>query len=72
MASVKRLYCTICKAETKHTGKGVHHLVHFALALLTLGAWLFVWAVAVLLAPGNMHCDACGERVSLAAQRDRR
>ncbi|WP_141237343.1 hypothetical protein [Paraferrimonas sedimenticola] len=50
-------YCNHCRQVTHHRGLEHKHKLHLLLSVLTLGAWLFVWAYLVSQAG---ECVRCG------------
>lgn len=40
--------------------KGVNHILHLLLSVLTLGAWVFVWIALVLCNMNGWRCRTCG------------
>jgi hypothetical protein len=66
----KLIYCKKCKKSTRHlkNTKEMSWLMHFVLAVFTMGGWIIVWAAIVvwhiLTKPvgGGWICEACGEK----------
>ncbi len=54
-------YCQMCGRQSYFTKPRVNHVLHLILSIVTLGAWLVVWAVlGALNASKASRCTTCG------------
>lgn len=53
-------YCQTCQQYGPVTRKGINHILHLILTLVTFGTWLFVWLALALLKVGGWRCKRCG------------
>ncbi len=54
-------WCDGCGCDTTHLGERANHVLHVALAALTVGLWIPVWIIEAWwrhYAPS--HCTVCG------------
>lgn len=57
---MKRGYCRTCEQYGPVTRKGINHILHLILSLVTLGAWFFIWVALALFNVGGWRCPRCG------------
>lgn len=51
--------CMECKERRKVTRKGINHVLHLLLSIVTFGFWLIVWLL-VALNGTSWRCETCG------------
>ena len=62
MPTERKMYkCKDCGRRTEHLVPKPSHLLHFFLSLVTLGAWLLVWALVAIFR-GSPECTRCGKK----------
>jgi hypothetical protein len=52
-------FCYVCQERTRVERKGINHVLHLLLTLVTFGLWIFVWLLTPLLRQ-PWHCTRCG------------
>lgn len=52
-------YCTQCNKQVLINKKGVNHILHLILTILTLGWWLIIW-ILLSISWGDWKCSQCG------------
>lgn len=58
-------FCRACNRQVLVRRRGVNHLLHLVLSILTAGVWLFVWMWVYLGSVlGRWRCSQCGLRAS--------
>ncbi len=61
MANTKSLICKNCGERTLHINKGVNHVLHLILSIITGGIWLIVWLIISMDSKGEWQCSKCGK-----------
>ena len=60
-----RKFCKSCKENVKAECKGINHILHLILTVLTLGFWFIVWFILILSEMLGVTepwtCSKCGE-----------
>jgi hypothetical protein len=54
-------YCSDCKADVLAQRKGVNHILHLLLTIVTGGLWIIIWLVVMLASFGGWRCSKCGK-----------
>ena len=52
-------FCEVCNKRVVVFRKGINHLLHLILTILTSGFWLIVW-IALVVRVGGWRCSECG------------
>lgn len=52
-------FCKRCNAQTKVERKGVNHVLHLLLSVITGGLWLLIW-IGTAIRFGGWRCATCG------------
>ena len=52
-------YCAACNADRKVERKGVNHILHLILTIITIGFWSIIW-IGVGVKFGGWRCSECG------------
>lgn len=53
-------YCEQCRDYTLVKRKGVTHILHLLLSVITFGAWILVWIFLTIFNVGGWRCQTCG------------
>jgi DNA-directed RNA polymerase subunit RPC12/RpoP len=54
--------CSYCRSKRLFTKSGPSHVLHLILSVLTVGLWLPVWVIIVVLgALTPYRCQSCGK-----------
>ena len=53
--------CGQCQQRVKVARKGINHILHLLLTIVTAGLWLFIW-VLIAIARDPWRCDQCGSK----------
>ena len=56
-------FCKICNKQSMLRRKGINHIFHFFMSVVTLGLWIIVW-IASAIRIGGWRCTQCGSKVS--------
>ena len=59
-------FCPKCDDWTRAEAQRPNHVLHLLLSIVTLGWWLLVWLVLVLV-PKKWRCSACGTQAKPGA-----
>jgi len=54
-------YCPVCQRRTLSTRPGTSHIFHLLMCVITVGFWLPIWILCVML-PAQWRCAQCGSR----------
>lgn len=57
----RMLFCKTCGRQTMHLVSRPNHILHLILSIITLGAWLLVWAFVAVFRRAP-ECTVCGNR----------
>jgi hypothetical protein len=61
MKTIRR-HCGTCGQPRPFTKDGVNHILHVILSLLTVGGWLLVWILLIIVnALQPYRCTQCGQ-----------
>jgi hypothetical protein len=61
-------YCRICEKRVMVRRKGINHILHLLLAIVTWGGWSLVWLVLAIRI-GGWRCPDCGGKASTRTPR---
>lgn len=62
MSSTIRRNCKTCGQLRLFEKKGANHVLHLLLSVVTVGIWIPVWILIVILSAFRPHrCPVCGE-----------
>lgn len=54
-------YCNVCGRQSLFQKPRINHVLHLILSIVTLGFWLFVWAILGIINSGKQpRCTTCG------------
>jgi hypothetical protein len=54
-------YCHVCGRQSLFQKPRINHVLHLILSIVTLGLWLFVWAILGIINSGKQpRCTTCG------------
>jgi hypothetical protein len=54
-------YCHVCGRQSLFQKPRINHVLHLILSIVTLGLWLFVWAIlGIINANKQPRCTTCG------------
>jgi hypothetical protein len=57
-------FCKACNKQVLARRKGVNHILHLILSLLTFGIWVIIWILVVvknIVVVGEWRCSTCGK-----------
>jgi len=61
----KQAYCDKCDKDVRVTKKGINHLLHFLLLILTSGVWVFPWLLCIAYnSLSTYRCVGCEKEIS--------
>lgn len=55
-------FCKDCNRQVLLRRQGTNHILHFLLTCASLGAWIFIWALASIKI-GGWRCSLCGMKM---------
>ena len=56
-------YCEYCQKQVLIRQKGINHIFHLLMTLITFGVWIIVW-LGVSIKVGGWRCTHCGSKVT--------
>jgi hypothetical protein len=61
-------YCNVCQRQSLFQKPRINHVLHLILSIVTLGFWLFVWAIlGIINTSKSPRCVTCGSTLGAGA-----